>query len=160
MRPPISAVHGTLTGLTVTMEINWRTIDFLTGLGLFKTTFLRASIQVSGFLSAVWSAPCIGFCAKCVTHHGLLVKYSPARQKHQHKLLNTRAWKESKLSRKCSLKKPCMAGFLWISPNHRWSLGYTQTLERFIHGDEEHSDVYTNLHHGWKNCLRNFRSAH
>ena len=35
MRPPISAVHGTLTGLTVTMEINWRTIDFLTGLGLF-----------------------------------------------------------------------------------------------------------------------------
>ena len=28
--------------------------------------------------------------------------------------------------------QPCMAGFLWISPNHRWSLGYTQTLGRFI----------------------------
>ena len=35
MRPPISAGHGTLTGLTVTKEITWRTIDFLTGLGLF-----------------------------------------------------------------------------------------------------------------------------
>ena len=36
--------------------------------------------------------------------------------------------------------RPCMAGFLLISPNHRWSLGYTaQTLGR------EHSDVYAKL---------------
>ena len=46
---------------------------------------MRASTQVSGFLSAVWSVPCIGFCAKCVNHHGLRVKCSPAWQKHLHK---------------------------------------------------------------------------
>ena len=33
---------------------------------------------------------------------------------------------------KCSLKKSCTAGSLCISPNHRWSLGYTQTRGWFI----------------------------
>lgn len=43
-----------------------------------------------------------------------------------------RAWKESKLIRKCFLQKPHTARCLMISSNHCWFLWYVQTPGRFI----------------------------
>ena len=59
--------------------------------------------------------------------------------------IHWRAWKELKLTWKCSLKKPCMAELLW----------FPQTIADFSHrsrlkdnsfdSDGKHSDVYTKL---------------